>query len=112
MGLLIGGTLAYLFLGDPWRWVVIGGLALFEAFEIMLWLWLRGRPPSTGPEALVGRMGLLTATGRVRLGGTSYAARVLDGAPGDRVSVEAVEGLTLVVRRVPPERSEPRRSRG
>lgn len=43
--------------------------------------------------------------GRVWLGGTIWSARLADGAtpvgPGDKVKVEAVDGLTLVVRPEP-----------
>lgn len=104
MALLIGGTLAYLFLPYPWWLVAVVGLALFELAEgaLMLSLWrrFRGRRPAAGPEALVGEHGVLAAPGRVRIRGTSYPARVLDGArPDDRVIVEDVDGMTLVVRR-------------
>ena len=102
MALLIGGTLAYVFLPFPWWVVVVVALAAVEVFEIQLWLRLRRVAPRSGHEALVGQTGVLTETGRVRLGGTSYPARVLDGGAGDRVVVEQVDGMTLVVRREDP----------
>jgi membrane protein implicated in regulation of membrane protease activity len=46
-------------------------------------------------------VGVLGHGGRVRIRGTSYPARVLEGQPGDRVRVEKVDGMTLVVRRAP-----------
>lgn len=60
----------------------------------------------TGTEELVGSAGeartSIAPDGRVWLGGTVWSARLADGAssiqPGDRVKVEAVDGLTLVVR--------------
>ncbi len=99
MLLLVGGILAYIFLPFPWWVVVVGVLAAKEAFELWLWLSLRRRRPASGTEALVGERGELTDTNRVRIRGTSYPARVLEGDPGDRVVVDRVEGMTLVVRR-------------
>lgn len=99
MGLLIGGTLAYLFLPLPWAIAVIAGLAAFEVLEIWFWLWLRRRGPRAGHEAIVGERGTLAEGGRVRIRGTTYPARVLEGEPGDPVVVEDVDGMTLVVRR-------------
>ncbi|HEV8681970.1 MAG TPA: NfeD family protein [Actinomycetota bacterium] len=98
MLLLIGGTLAYLFLPWPWWLVVVVILAGAEVFEVSLWLSLRGRRPLSGHEALVGEHGLLAGPARVRIRGTSYPARVEGAEVGDRVEVVAVEGMTLVVR--------------
>ena len=60
----------------------------------------------TGTEELVGSIGEarsgLDPDGQVYLAGSIWAARLVDGDPpvrlGDKVRVEAVEGLTLVVR--------------
>jgi len=106
MSLLIGGTLALLFLPLPWSIVVIAGLAAFEVLEVAFWLWLRRQRPRSGHEALVGRHGVLTEGDRVRIGGTTYPGRVLEGEPGDPVVVEEVEGMTLVVRRDEPRYEE------
>ena len=95
---MIGGTLAFLFLPWPWWLVVVVILAGVEVFEVSLWLSLRRRLPISGHESLVGEHGVLTSPARVRLRGTSYPARVVDGAVGDRVEVIAVDGMTLVVR--------------
>jgi membrane-bound serine protease (ClpP class) len=73
----------------------------------------RESPVRTGTEELLGALAEarspIDPEGRVWLEGTLWAARLADGAaparPGDRVRVEAVEGLTLVVR---PEPVEPR----
>lgn len=99
MALVVGGTLAYLFLPFPWWILVVVGLAGVEIFEISLWLWLRGRRSVSGPEGMIGERGVLTATGRVRIRGTTYPSRGVDGDDGDRVIVEDVEGMMLVVRR-------------
>jgi len=99
VSLLIGGTLAYLFLPAPWWIVVVILLAGFELLEVWFWLWLRRRRPRAGHEAMVGLHGTLAEGGRVRIRGTTYPARALDGGPGDAVVVEAIDGMTLVVRR-------------
>jgi membrane protein implicated in regulation of membrane protease activity len=96
--LLIGGTLAYLFVPWPWWLVVVVVLAGVEVFEVSLWLSLRRRRPLSGHESLVGERGVLAGPSRVRLRGTTYPARAVQGAVGDRVEVIAVEGMTLVVR--------------
>jgi membrane protein implicated in regulation of membrane protease activity len=97
--LIIGGTLAWLFLPRPWSVLVIGVLVAKEAVEVWLWISTRRRRPASGTESLVGREGELIRPDRVRIAGTSYPARVLDGKPGDRVVVESVDGMTLSVRR-------------
>lgn len=63
----------------------------------------------TGTEEMVGATAeartSIDPEGRVWLGGTLWGARLADGATpirmGDRVRVEAVDGLTLVVRPEP-----------
>lgn len=99
MSLVIGGILAYLFLPPEWAVVVIIGLVGIELFEIWVWLRWRKRRSISGPEGMIGEHGVLASDRRVRIRGTTYSARVLEGAEGDRVVIEAVEGLTLVVRR-------------
>lgn len=59
----------------------------------------------TGTEEMIGAAAearsSINPEGRVWLGGTIWSARLAEGAspvqPGDRVRVEAVDGLTLVV---------------
>lgn len=63
----------------------------------------------TGTEEIVGAEAEVRSSidpaGQVRLGGALWSARLAAGAaaarPGDRVRVEAVDGLTLVVRPEP-----------
>ena len=100
MALLVGGTLALLLLDLPWSAVVIAALAAFEVFEFRIWRWAVRQRPRAGAQGIVGEIGVLGEGGRVRIRGTSYQARVLEGRPGDRVRVEGVEGMTLVVSRV------------
>jgi membrane-bound serine protease (ClpP class) len=69
----------------------------------------RGKPARTGSEELIGAAAearsSIDPTGRVWLEGTIWSARLAAGASpigaGDRVKVEAVDGLTLVVRPQP-----------
>jgi membrane-bound serine protease (ClpP class) len=66
----------------------------------------REQPVRTGTEELIGSSGEARSTidpdGRVWLAGTVWGARLASAATpvrtGDRVTVEAVDGLTLVVR--------------
>jgi membrane-bound serine protease (ClpP class) len=66
----------------------------------------RNESVQTGTEEMVGAAGEARSSidpdGRVWLGGTIWSARLAAGAspigPGDKVRVEAVDGLTLVVR--------------
>ena len=63
----------------------------------------------TGTEEMIGASAEARSSidpdGRVWLGGTIWSARLAEGATpvrlGDRVKVEAVDGLTLVVRLEP-----------
>jgi membrane-bound serine protease (ClpP class) len=69
----------------------------------------RDQPVRTGSEELVGASAEARSTidpeGKVWLEGTLWRARLADGSSparlGDRVTVEAVDGLTLVVRPEP-----------
>jgi membrane-bound serine protease (ClpP class) len=69
----------------------------------------RDQPVRTGTEEMIGAAGEARSTidpdGQVWLQGTIWGARLADAAApvrlGDRVTVEAVDGLTLVVRPEP-----------
>ncbi|HEY2479472.1 MAG TPA: NfeD family protein [Solirubrobacterales bacterium] len=68
----------------------------------------RDLPKRAGTEEMVGgeaeARSAIDPTGKVFMRGTLWSARLADGVPpvhfGDRVTVEAVDGLTLVVRPV------------
>jgi membrane-bound serine protease (ClpP class) len=70
----------------------------------------RDEPVRTGSEELVGAVAearsALDPEGQVWVAGTIWSARLADGGVpvrlGDRVRVDAVDGLTLVVRPEPP----------
>jgi membrane protein implicated in regulation of membrane protease activity len=100
--LLVGGTLAVVFVPFPWWIPIVLVLAGVEVFEARLWLWAVRQRPRAGTQGIVGEEGTLMEGERVRIRGTSYPAEVMEGRPGDRVRVERVDGLRLVVRRSPP----------
>jgi membrane-bound serine protease (ClpP class) len=74
----------------------------------------RGQPVRTGSEELIGASAevrsAIDPTGQVWLQGALWGARLANGgAParvGDRVTVEAIDGLTLVVRPQPPSQQQ------
>jgi membrane protein implicated in regulation of membrane protease activity len=91
----------------PWPWnllVVLAGLAI-EMVELTWGLRLARRwRPQTGAEAMIGQTAEVVApcrpNGQVRVQGELWEARCPEGAGiGDSVRIEAIEGLTLVVRR-------------
>jgi membrane-bound serine protease (ClpP class) len=73
----------------------------------------REQPVRSGSEELVGARAeartALDPSGQVSVAGAIWGARLADNEgrvrPGDRVIVEAVEGLTLMVRPEPPSES-------
>lgn len=77
----------------------------------------RDQPVRTGAEELVGQIAearsAIAPEGQVFMAGTLWGARLASGQAGpvglgDRVRVEAVDGLTLVVRPEPPTVETPR----
>jgi membrane-bound serine protease (ClpP class) len=74
----------------------------------------RDEPVRTGSEEMVGTSvevrSSLDPEGQVWAGGALWRARLADGGgsvhPGDRVVIEAVDGLTLVVKPEVPEKAE------
>jgi membrane-bound serine protease (ClpP class) len=80
----------------------------------------RDQPVRTGTEEIVGAeaeaRSEIDPEGQVWLQGTLWGARLVDPASpvrlGDRVTVEAVDGLTLVVRPVPSRSAQPKEGVG
>lgn len=102
MSLIVGTTLAFLFLEWPWRGVVVLGLLFVEGAEIWLWLKLRKVPATTGAEAMVGAHGRAVTDcipdGQVRVKGQLWRARCPTGVrAGDHITVIALRGLELEV---------------
>jgi membrane-bound serine protease (ClpP class) len=80
----------------------------------------RDQPVRTGAEELIGASAEARSTidpeGQVWAQGTVWGARLAEGvspvALGDRVTVEAIDGLTLVVRARPPVAEKSRQGAG
>ena len=87
---------------------VLSGIAFYFVSRKVLQAH-RDEPVRTGTEEMIGSAAEARSSidpdGRVWLGGTIWSARLADGAApvqlGDKVMVEAVDGLTLVVRPAP-----------
>ena len=95
--------LAIFVLPRPWGYVAVAAAAVLEAGEALalVW-WSRRRRAAVGIETLLGAEAEVTApcrpVGQVRVHGELWRARCDAGADaGDRVRVQSVEGLTLVV---------------
>lgn len=101
--LLIGGFIALLVLGAPWGVVVLAGALCLEILEYFAWKrFLRRYRLRSGPEMIVGRTATVVddidPLGRVRLGGEYWNARSpVPVREGERVRIEAIDGLTLEV---------------
>jgi membrane protein implicated in regulation of membrane protease activity len=112
--LLLLAAIAGLFiLPDPWRFIVLGAVALFEVAEVWFWItFLMRYHITTGVEGMIGEVGQVLEdcdpTGRVRLRGEIWNARCTLGAgSGTSVRVAGVDSLTLVVEPLGSD-SEPR----
>jgi membrane-bound serine protease (ClpP class) len=104
--LLVGAILLAVFvLPDRWAVAVVALAAVIEVAETLFWIWLSRRGKvKMGPETLVGAVAQVVTPcaplGQVRLQGELWRARCEEGAePGERVRVQALDGLTLVVER-------------
>jgi membrane-bound serine protease (ClpP class) len=111
-GLVVGGILALNSDSSSADWAG-GALIAFAILSAISFLYITRKvihttadlPPLAGTEEMVGAEGearsTIDPTGSVFMRGTLWSARLGDGmAPvafGDRVRVEAVDGLTLVV---------------
>jgi membrane-bound serine protease (ClpP class) len=105
VALLVAIILAFVFL--PWPWslaAILGGLAV-ETVELTWGLRLARRwRPRAGAEAMIGEeadvMSACRPLGEVKVRGELWRARCDEGADaGERVRIERIEGLTLVVAR-------------
>jgi membrane protein implicated in regulation of membrane protease activity len=98
--LLLGGILLAVFV-VPWPWgivTVIGGGLLDIAESLVLVRWSKRRRSPVGGEALVGQTAVVANAGQVRVVGELWEARSERPlVPGERVVVQSVDGLTLVV---------------
>lgn len=121
IGLMVGGVLALS--SDSSAADVVGpALIVLGVLSIAAFYFVtrkvieahRAEPVRTGSEELIGSLAEVRSTldpeGQVWAGGTVWGARLTSGdGParlGDRVRIEAIDGLTLVVRREPPATGE------
>jgi membrane protein implicated in regulation of membrane protease activity len=114
MLLPLAALLAALFvLPPPSGVVVLAAVVVWELAEKGYWLaYSRRLPVLTGRESLLGQpvtaLSSCRPDGRVRLLGESWSAHCREGAePGDRLVVEDVDLITLVVGKQAPERVAP-----
>jgi membrane protein implicated in regulation of membrane protease activity len=100
---LLVGLALFLLLPHPWNGV---GLAAAIAWEIVAILyslrWSKRQAPLVGTDTLLGRGAVVVEPcapwGRVRLQGETWrACSEVAAAPGARVRIRSVEGLTLHV---------------
>lgn len=118
IGLVVGGVLALS--SDSGAADVVGPALIALGLLSIVAFWFvtrkvieahRAEPVRTGSEELIGSLAEVRSTldpeGQVWAGGTVWGARLDAGGDGpahlgDRVRIEAIDGLTLVVRREPP----------
>jgi membrane protein implicated in regulation of membrane protease activity len=107
MALTVAVLLALFVLPWPFNLLaVLAGIGV-EAGELTWGLRLARRwRPQTGAEAMIGRTAEVVVacrpTGQVRVAGELWEAHCDEGAEvGERVRIERLEGLTLVVAREP-----------
>jgi len=75
-------------------------IGLFWAFALSKAVQVRRSPVSVGPQQIVGRVAEVRGDGLVYVNGELWQARAADGSrlePGEHVTVEGVDGLTLTV---------------
>jgi membrane protein implicated in regulation of membrane protease activity len=104
--ILVGAILLALFvLPSPWGAAAIVAGIVIEVGESAFWIWLsKRRRPQVGAETLIGASAEVVAdcrpVGRVRVQGELWSARCEEGARrGERVRIQAIDGLMLVVER-------------
>jgi len=110
--LAIGGVLGLIFTSTKVGLFSSGALAFLYLAVLRRWIRSRliGRDRPSNVDALIGRRGVVTtriashAPGAVKLGDELWRAALPDGAApgareaGEEVTVESVEGVTLIVR--------------
>jgi membrane-bound serine protease (ClpP class) len=106
----LGFGLALLFQNEPApyhvnTWLIVGigsAIGAFWAFALGKGLAARRRPVVTGPQGMIGQKAEVRGPGLVFVDGALWNAHTADDSelvPGERVEVEAIDGLTLTVRR-------------
>ena len=89
MALVVGILLALFVVDGAWQFAAVAAGAAIEFGEAgFWWRWSHRRQTAVGIETLIG-------DGWIRVQGELWRQR--GGAPGERVRIREVEGLTLVV---------------
>ena len=105
MVILVAGLICLFLLPHPWNGAAFAAAIVWEIAHIAIFVWYSKRGcAQVGIETLIGRSALVISacapTGQVKLGGETWIARCETGAAaGQRVHVQAVDGLTLLVER-------------
>jgi membrane-bound serine protease (ClpP class) len=107
VAMAIGLTTLFHDSGTPYHmhiWVVVTVTAFvggFWAFAVSKSVEARRAPVTVGPEQIVGLEGVVRAGGNVFVRGELWRAESADALhEGDRVTVDALDGLTLAVHRI------------
>ena len=107
VAMAIGLTTLFHDSGTPYHmhvWVVVTVTALiggFWAFAVGKSIEARRAPVTVGPEQIVGLEGIVRTGGNVYVRGELWRARSEEPLhEGDRVAVDALDGLTLAVHRI------------
>ena len=103
--ILVVGLICLFLLPHPWNGATFAAALVWEIAHIPFFVWYskRGRA-QVGIQTLIGQSALVVTacfpTGQVKLGGEAWIARCETGATaGQKVHVQAVDGLTLLVER-------------
>ena len=96
--------LAAVVVPEPWGLTLVVSVVAWEVAEKLYWIrFTRRIPVAVGREAMIGLPVTVVSAcrpeGRVQLLGERWTARCTTGASVDRLIIEAVERLTLVVAR-------------
>jgi len=109
VAMAIGLTTLFHDAGTPYHvhvWVVVTVTALiggFWAFAVSKSVAARRAPVTVGPEQIVGLEGVVRQGGNVFVRGELWRASSDEPLhEGDRVTVDALDGLTLAVHRITP----------
>ena len=103
MTLLIAILLAVFVVDGVWEVVLVAAAVVIEIGETAFWFWwTKRRRPQVGWETLIGATAEVvqdcSPIGLVRVQGELWQARCETGArPGERVRVQSLDGLTLLV---------------
>ncbi|MGN6799046.1 MAG: NfeD family protein, partial [Gaiellaceae bacterium] len=107
VAMAIGLTTLFHDSGTPYHmhvWVIVTVTALvggFWAFAVSKSVAARGAPVTVGPEQIVGLEGIVRQGGNVFVRGELWRAQSDEPLhEGDRVAVDALDGLTLAVHRI------------